>query len=184
MRALAGTAALLFLPLSVAAASPRSLVRDGGERKLASLGLHADVGLPDGGGIGPTVRPTQWLRLGVAYTHNGFASGVRGSLTLDPIDFPLAPTLTLEGGRSFEGAVRGAWLGMKDDLRVAYSYANLHLGLELGVRNSGRVYLRGGASLVDLDVGDYQRSSNVTVSGVDARLFVLGTAKLGFATYW
>jgi hypothetical protein len=173
----------VFFHASVANASPGSAT-DGGARKLAAIGIHADVGLPDGGGIGPVVRPTQWLRLGAAYTHNGFASGVRGSITLDPIDFPLAPTLTVEGGRSFEGAVRGSWLGMRDDLRVAYNYANVHLGLELGMRNSCRVYLRGGASLVDLDVADFARNDNVTFRGVDARVALLGTAKLGFASYW
>lgn len=170
---------LLFVSSS-AEAAPEGLPRE----RLAAIGLHADLGLPDGGGIGPVVRPVSWLRLGAAYTHNGFAGGVRGSLTLDPINFPLAPTLTFEAGRTFEGNVRGQWLGLADDLRVRYSYANVHLGLELGMRNSMRVYLRGGASLVDLDVRDFHGSDTVTVRGVDARLSVLGTAKLGFATYW
>lgn len=170
----------LLIP-SAALASPDGAVPS---ERLRFIGMQADVGVPDGGALGVVVRPTHWLRLGAAYTHNGFAGGVRGAVTLDPVNFPLAPTLTLEGGHTFEGAVRGQWLGIRDDVRVRYNYANLHLGIELGLRNSTRVFLRGGASVIDLDVRDFQQSDNVTVRGVDARVSLVGSAKLGFATFW
>ena len=174
--------ALLFALIT--STSTVALAADAPRERLAFVGMQADCGVPDGGAIGPVVRPTQWLRVGAAYTHNGFAGGLRGALTLDPIDFPLAPPLTIEGGQTFEGAVRGRWLGLRDDVRVRYRYASAQLGLELGVRNSTRVFLRGGVSLIDFDIRDFNSSDTTSVRGIDARVALAGSAKLGFATYW
>lgn len=176
MRAL--VAAVILSTSTVACAA------DAPSERLAFVEMQADVGVPDGAALGPVVRPTHWMRLGAAYTHNGFAGGLRGAITLDPINFPLAPTLTIEGGQTFDGAVRGQWLGIRDDVRLRYRYASAQLGIELGLRNSTRVFVRGGASLIELDIRDLHSSDSSSARGIDARVALVGSAKLGFATYW
>jgi hypothetical protein len=152
------------------------------------VGAQTDIGLPDGAALGVVVRPAvSWLRLSAAYTY-ALASGVRVGATLDPVNFPIAPTLTVEAGHAFRGTVRGQWIGMEDDAKVSYSYANLHLGLELGSRDRWRLYLRGGGSVLAVSTSDLVMASasgeTVTARGTTVTASALGTAKLGFAMYF
>lgn len=109
------------------------------------VGVSADVGVPDGLGVGFVLRPVPWLRANYHFTHNSAAPGYRVGATLDPINFPVAPTLTAEYGASVPGQI----VGLDKSPFVWYDYTNLHLGLEFGKRDYFRFYLRGGISFFD-----------------------------------
>lgn len=154
--------------------------------RFKMVGMHMDVGVPDGGAIGVSVRPTlNWLRLNLSGTYNSIAPGIRGGITLDPIKFPVAPTLTLEGGHAFRGSI--PFTDKFGD--VSYNYANLHAGLEFGNRDSWRIFLHGGYSWIDLQtynfsdaVGNEDKSLLISDLRVSARF--APTAKLGFVIYF
>ncbi|HEY4012149.1 MAG TPA: hypothetical protein VGM06_02325 [Polyangiaceae bacterium] len=167
-----------------AAASPRH----------RTFGMTMDVGVPDGAALGIVVRPRfDWLRIAGAVTHNGIAPGVRFGVTLDPIDFPIAPTLTVEGGHYWQGTIPG----ISESPTVGYNYANIHLGLEIGSRSNFRFFLRGGVSYLDVSASNINMGSNGTVaangasamsgSGIGNPSFsgwVAPSGKLGFSLYF
>ncbi|HZU83616.1 MAG TPA: hypothetical protein VE987_11895 [Polyangiaceae bacterium] len=153
-----------------------------GERHRA-FGMSMDLGVPDGAALGLAVRPRfDWLRLGVAATHNGMAPGVRLGVTLDPIDFPLAPTFTVEGGHAWPGPVPF----VKNAPTLGYDYANLHVGVEIGRRATFRFFLRGGVSWLDLTATHVQNAP-AGGSGIGDPSFsgwLAPSGKLGFSTYF
>jgi hypothetical protein len=154
----------------------------GGEPRHRTFGMGLDVGVPDGAALTFLVRPyLSWLRVGGAVTHNGIAPGVRGSVTIDPIAFPLAPTLTVEGGHYWEGNLPI----VKDSRTVGYDYANFHLGLEVGNRETFRFFLRGGASWVDVSSGPGAPVTTGATMGIASYSgWLAPSAKLGFAAYF
>jgi hypothetical protein len=149
-----------------------------------TFGMTMDIGVPDGAGLGLVVRPyLDWLRLAASVTHNGMAPGVRGGLTLDPIKFPLAPTLTVEGGHYWEGSLPI----VKDSPAIGYNYANFHLGLEVGNRDTFRFFMRGGASWIDVSTAHFQNTpggSGSTLGNPSYSGWLAPSAKLGFAAYF
>jgi hypothetical protein len=151
-----------------------------------TFGVDADVGVPDGAALGLVVRPkVEWLRLGAALTHNTLAPGVRLGATLDPINFPIAPTFTVEGGHYWEGNLPF----VKDSPAVSYNYANFHLGLEIGSRASFRFFLRGGVSWLDVSTAHFQDStaSGSATSAIGDPTFhgwIAPSGKLGFSLYF
>jgi hypothetical protein len=150
-----------------------------------TFGVTTDLGLPDGAAFGVVVRPKfDWLRLNVAGTYNLMAPGVRVGVTIDPIAFVIAPTLTVEGGHSWAGR-----LPIGDAPTVGYTYANFHLGIEAGNRARFRFFVRGGVSWIDATgAGNVQGGSGGT-SGVGIinpsyAGWLAPTAKLGISTYF
>ncbi len=124
-----------------------------------TFGVSMDVGVPDGAALGLVVRPRfDWLRIAGAVTHNGIAPGVRFGVTLDPIAFPVAPTLTIEGGHYWQGTLPM----IQDAPAVGYNYANFHLGLEIGNRSTFRFFLRGGASYLDVNGSSFQSPTGMS----------------------
>lgn len=149
-----------------------------------TFGMTMDVGLPDGAALGLVVRPKfDWLRLGAAVTHNGMGPGVRLGVTLDPIQYAVAPTLTVEGGHCFAGTVPG----IQGSPSIGYDYANFHLGLEFGNRSSFRFFIRGGASWVNMSGAQAQNTvinNGSTIMNPSYTGWVAPSAKLGFALYF
>jgi opacity protein-like surface antigen len=152
-------------------------------RHHRTFGMSMDVGVPDGAALGVVMRPRfDWLRLGAAVTHNGIAPGVRLGVTIDPIAFPIAPTLTIEGGHSWAGTVPM----LQGSPSIGYDYANFHLGIEVGNRASFRFFLRGGASWVDMSSAQAQ-NTGVAITGIGNPSYtgwLAPSAKLGFALYF
>lgn len=150
------------------------------------VGMQFDVGAPDGAALGVVVRPyVNWLRLNLSGTYNGVAPGIRGGATLDPIKFPVAPTLTFEGGHAWEGSVPGT----SNLPQFGYDYANLHLGLEFGNRDTWRFFLQGGPSWLHVQTSGFQQvvgssDPGLKIGDPTANVTVLPTAKLGFALYF
>jgi hypothetical protein len=161
-----------------------------------TFGMSMDVGVPDGAALGLVVRPHfDWLRIGGAVTHNGIAPGLRLGVTIDPVAFPIAPTLTVEGGHYWQGTIPG----VQDSPDVGYNYANFHLGLEIGNRSTFRFFLRGGASWIDVNTANFKGStgtngmvsangsSTTSGSGFGNPTFngwLAPTGKLGFSLYF
>lgn len=192
-------ACLLFLTASTAKAdvplctdpvtttpcqSPSTLIRPTERHRW--VGMQFDVGIPDGVALGVSVHPVvDWARLNLSGTYNGLSPGIRGGITLDPINFPMAPTLTLEGGHAFEGKVPGVDKVPSFD----YNYLNLHLGLEFGNRRSWRFFLQGGPSWVHVQTHNFQAVVNsndpsLSISDPSANGAVVPTAKLGFVLFF
>jgi hypothetical protein len=149
-----------------------------------TFGITTDLGLPDGAGVGISIRPAvDWLRIGVAGTYNLMAPGVRVGVTIDPIAFIMAPTFTMEAGHSWAGRLPGS-----DAPAVGYTYANFHLGIEVGSRSKIRLFLRGGASWIDATPTHLQSgTSSESGAGLLNPSYVgllVPTAKVGFSTYF
>jgi hypothetical protein len=176
-----GLPALAVVPsLPVAPPEPaadRSVSSPGPRRHM--WGMAMDVGVPDGAGLGLSVRPVDWLRVGAAVTHNTMAPGARVGVTLDPMRTPVGITLTVEGGHYWSGAVPG----IQGAPAVAYNYANFHAGLEFGDRSSFRFFLHGGASWLDMSASASQ-SGLSGLSNLSYRGWIAPSAKLGFSLYF
>jgi hypothetical protein len=153
-------------------------------KRFRWFGVQSDIGIPDGATLGIVVRPElPWLRFGASYSFNVVSSGIRGGFSLDPIDFPIAPTLSVEAGHVFSGEINGSWFGLDKNPQVEYNYLNLHLGVELGDRNRWRMFLRAGLSRIHLQTSDLASSgseTNLTINQASADATVFGTGKLGF----
>jgi hypothetical protein len=141
-----------------------------------------DLGVPDGAALGLVVRPRfDWLRIGAAATHNTMAPGVRLGVTVDPVVFPIAPTLTVEGGHYWEGPMPM----IKNSPSIGYNYANFHLGLEVGNRATFRFFLRGGVSWLDVSTAHFQSASGSgTLGDPSYSGWLAPSGKLGFSTYF
>ena len=108
------------------------------------------------------------------------APGVRVGVTVDPIAFPIAPTLTVEGGHAWEG-----WLVFVNDApSVSYNYANLHLGIEMGNRATFRFFLRGGVSWLDGSTAHLDTGTSGAIGNPSYRGWLAPTGKLGFSAYF
>jgi hypothetical protein len=177
-------ACLLLLTASTAARADDSSTPPERHRWV---GMQFDLGVPDGAALGVVVRPyVNWARLNLSGTYNGMAPGIRGGVTLDPIKFPVAPTLTFEGGHAFDGSVPGTGTSLP---KFDYDYANLHLGLEFGNRDRWRFFLQGGPSWLHVNTNDFQSvvgssDASLRIGNPTANVSVIPTAKLGFALYF
>lgn len=149
------------------------------------LGMQVDVGAPDGAALGLVVRPKfDWLRLEAAGTYNGLAPGGRLGLTLDPVSFGIAPTLTAEAGFAGQGAIPNH----ADLPMVGYDYANFHLGLEFGSRSSWRFFFHGGPSFLHVSTSNFQNAvslgNGITLANPTTDAWVIPTFKLGLSLYF
>lgn len=153
------------------------------QTKINHWGGQLDVGLPDGLALGPVYAPLPWMRLNLSAAHNTFAPGLRMGLTWDPITFPIVPTLTAEAGHYFGGY---SFLA-PDKPGISYDYANLHLGFEIGKRNSWRIFIHAGPSWIHLKTSDLNRiftETGFSTGEAEVSGTVFPTAKIGFAAFF
>lgn len=154
------------------------------------LGVMVDAGVPDGLNLALVIRPEHWLRLHAGPSHNLAGFGLRGGLSVLPIDAWITPSVVVEVGHFFDSDLRAfvANILREDDTglpeRITYTYGNAHLGVELGTRNF-TFFLRAGYSLVEASTTPSVESQ---VEGIrfdeDARLTILTpSAKLGLIVY-
>jgi hypothetical protein len=150
------------------------------EESYHPVGVQLDLGAPDGAAAGVVVRPLAWMRVGGSATYNGLAPGGRIGLTIDPANYWLSPTLTVEGGAAFSGRV--PHLNNSPDIND--EYCNLHLGLDFGAHNSVRFFIHAGPSFIKTNVSNIGpivgADSSFTFSNPHASAVVLPTAKFGF----
>jgi hypothetical protein len=140
-------------------------------RRLPSIGVGADAGLPDGLMASLVLRPSELLRLHIGAGSNTASPGVRAGLTFLPLG--AGPSLTLEGGHYIAGDASGlvgtffSGLGKFANYvgKVGYSFANLHAGLDLGTKrftffiHGGVTYLRGTVSQLNVPANEARQVS-------------------------
>lgn len=182
-------------PAAEASASSEPLP---GALPVPRFGVLFDVGVPDGLGLSGVYRPMHWLRLHGGLTHNLGALGLRGGVSFAPFYFPLTPTLSVDVGRTFSADYRSIArkAGLDDPkfdplLRdLTYTYANAHLGLEVGAARRFVFFLRGGVSYFALSVPGFQEflqasAGDPSITAKNPRLrFTLPTLKLGVTFYF
>jgi hypothetical protein len=125
----------------------------------ADLGVMADVGAPDGANASLVYRPLGAVRLHAGVGHNMISTGGRIGVTLIPLQTWFTPTLSFDVGRYGDGDANKVAQQVSGDPmfsssfldKVGYSYANAHLGLELG-KKTVTFYLNVGASRVDAEL--------------------------------
>lgn len=139
------------------------------------LGVMADVGVPDGANASIVLRPASVIRVHAGVGHNAISRGVRAGLTLRPLPFWVSPTLSVDYGRYPEGDANPLARMIAGDPelhastleRIGYSYANAHVGLELGRRRFA-FYLRAGVSRV---AGNLRNLSSISEDGATSITF-------------
>jgi hypothetical protein len=147
------------------------------------VGMQLDFGVPDGFAAGLVIRPYfNWIRLTASGTY-GLAEGYRGGVTLDPINFPIGLTATFEAGHTSYGRIPS----FSAVPAFNYDYMNLHLGLEIGMRNHWRLFVRGGSTWVKAQTKGFEQTveaEGATVAEPTVTARIVPTAKVGIATYF
>ena len=166
-----------------------------------TLGVMADVGLPDGATASVVVRPVRPLRLELGAAHDGVGPGVRAGVSWIPFGTWITPTLGISCGRFFESDANKRVRTLSGDTtfssplldKVGYDFASARVGLELG-RKHVTFFIHAGASVVTGTVHNVDMAtqsgmssgttSTVTVSTTDphVRLFSV-SATVGFIVY-
>lgn len=177
-------------PMRCTEASVEVLVEEEEEEDLPQLGFLLDAGVPDGANLAVAWRPYHWLRLHAGGSYNRAGFGLRAGGVILPFEGWITPSLAIDVGHFFKGDLRGLMsdiLGRSPDgvpQQISYTYANLHLGLEMGTE-SITFYLRAGYSLLDaLTTPSAESVSEGIRFEEDARIRALTpSAKLGFVIY-
>jgi hypothetical protein len=179
----ASAAASLIAPASPA--SPR-------------FGAMLDIGAPDGATASIVVRPIPMIRAHAGLSHNLISLGERVGVTVAPLSWWASPTLSLEYGHYADGNANPIARAVSGDAtlssavldRVGYSYANAHLGVELG-RRWFTFYLHAGVSRITGTVHNLEAETMSTSSGTTSISFSSDpsvkiwtvSARLGFIVY-
>jgi hypothetical protein len=148
-----------------------------------NFGLAVDVGVPDGLAIGFAAKPNvPWLRLELAATYNILAPGIRGGVTIDPINFFIAPTFTLEAGHSFYGTIPSK------SAQVDLTYVNFHPGVEFGTQKSFRFFIHAGPTFINATGNNLESlfdnsQLNVKLNNTSVNGWITPTAKMGFVYF-
>lgn len=155
------------------------------------IGLGLDIGVPDGVNVAAIYRPFYWLRGHAGLSHNVLALGVRAGVSLIAFDYWVTPVGVAEVGHYFDGNAASVIEQFSGETvessileKVAYDYANLHLGLEFG-GDWFTFFLRGGMSFARSTIhaegedfgGQISFPQNPGINGH------FPSAKLGFAVY-
>lgn len=151
-----------FCSLLLAIASLPSLA----DAEPGRLGVMIDAGVPDGltGSLVMRAHPAVSVHAGAG--HNLISPGLRAGVSVQPIPWWFRPSLNLEAGHYFPGNANEALrtIGATDAeedhpmlSEVGYSYANFHLGLELG-RSRATFYIHAGFSAIQSEIRNINES--------------------------
>jgi hypothetical protein len=154
------------------------LSSDGGS-KLA-FGMQMSLGVPDIASAALVVSPwLPWMKLDIGGAFDGLNGGVVGGLSIDPIDFIISPTLTLDAGGFFPGTIPG----VSKSPSIAYTFEDVLAGLELGKRSGFKLFLRGGVAHMDVSADNLSKAftlpNGAAITGASASVWA-PAAKLGF----
>jgi hypothetical protein len=149
--------------------------------KLRLFGVTLLVGLPDG--IAPALSFHPWTN----WVHIDFGPsalmsfGFRGGVTFDPLDWIVAPTLTLSAG--YNGWADAPFVS-GSAIRFTTTYMNVQAGIEVGRRSRFRLFLRGGYSHLWIDTDYYPSySGRQATSSTTVRVGVFPSLNLGLTGY-
>jgi hypothetical protein len=126
---------------------------DAPSRYPFKVGFLFDLSVPSGAALGLQARLPEvpWFKLGLAGTYT-LAPGIRGSLLIDPIRFPVAPVANIDYGHQFQFAVPG----VSGKPGADFDYVDLQAGLAFGGRDSARFMLLAGESYLNGTVRNVQ----------------------------
>lgn len=149
--------------------------------KLRLFGVTLLVGLPDG--IAPALSFHPWTNL--VHIDLGpsalMSFGFRGGVTFDPLDWIVAPTLTVSAG--YNGWADAPFVS-GTSVRFTTTYLNVQAGIEVGRRSRFRLFLRGGYSHLWIDTDYYPSySGKQATSSTSVRIGVLPSLNLGLTGY-
>jgi hypothetical protein len=152
------------------------------------IGVMADVGVPDGATAALAIRPIRAITLHGGVGHNYVSRGMRAGVTLAPFDTVLRPTLSADYGRYEEGDANPLARMISGDAsyhsmtleRIGYSYANAHVGFEVG--RTVTFYLRAGASRIESSLRNLGSDSVTFTQDPRATVWTV-SARLGLALY-
>jgi len=136
-----------------------------GNASAERFGVMVDAGLPDGVNGSLVFRPTPRIRLHAGGGYNLIAPGVRAGASVSAFPFWITPSASVEVGHYFRGDANAAVRMITGDeefdepvLRdVGYSYANAHLGIELGYSRV-TFYVHAGMSVVQGTIRQLQET--------------------------
>jgi len=132
------------------------------------FGIALAAGVPSGGGLSVTFRPTRVLRVGAGPSWNYASWGIQGGVTLVPWSFGFTPTLGVEAGHYFAADVsRFVRSGIPDAARplmqrIGYDYAAALVGLEMGSQDGFSSFIRVGLAYLAMEA---KGSGTTTTSG-------------------
>jgi hypothetical protein len=165
-----------------------------------SVGVMADLGVPDGANGSLVLNPISKIRLAAGGGYNGISRGMRGGITFVPFGTWVTPTLSLEYGNYVEGdanplaqRISGDPTFHSDALqRIGYSYANAHAGLEFGRKfifyiHAGMSRITGSYPMTQMSFNDSagMTSGNTTVTFTkdpSVEIYAV-SARIGFVLY-
>ncbi|MCP3104371.1 hypothetical protein LZ198_36455 [Myxococcus sp. K15C18031901] len=162
------------------------------------FGVLLDAGAPHGVGLSAVLKPLPWLRVHAGPTTNTLSLGVRGGVSILPLQTFIAPSLNAEVGHSFGADYKEVvdWLGATpnrnyDSIRdVSYDYVAGTVGLEVGAASRFNFYLHLGLSYVRMGVDDASAllqdatdDPDVTARNLTIRATV-PSVKVGFIFYF
>ena len=144
------------------------------------MGILFDISAPSGVALGVEARLpyTPWMKLGVAATALTYP-GIRGSVLLDPIRFPIAPIVEADFGHQFTMSAPV----IQNSPTVSFNYFSGLGGIGLGSRDHFRFMLLAGMSYLDGYVGNVEKTFSLPTGFSIANPTFHGwapSAKLGF----
>lgn len=150
------------------------------ENSKLAFGMQLDVGAPSGGTAALVVSPfLPWLKLDIGGGFNGLNGGIIGGVALDPIRFPIAPTLSCDVGAFMPGKLPG----VSKSPDIGYTFEDAMLGLEVGKQTGFRFFFRGGVAHLDVNADHLDRAftlpNGATMTSANASV-LMPAAKLGF----
>ncbi|MCE9673648.1 hypothetical protein LY474_38175 [Myxococcus stipitatus] len=172
--------------------------QEGGAAEPYRFGVLLDAGAPHGVGLSAVLKPLPWLRLQAGPTTNTLSLGIRGGISILPLQTFIAPSLNAEAGHSFGADYKEVvdWLGAKpssnyDSIRdVSYDYVAGTVGLEIGAASRFNFYLHLGLSYVRMGVDDATAllqdatdDPDVTARNLTLRA-TIPSVKVGFIFYF
>ncbi len=162
--------AVASLALLLAAPAARA---DGLEKEAPRWGLDVEGGLPEGLAPSAVFRPVPQIRLFAGPAWNYVGWGVQGGVTLLPWQLGVSPLLSIEGGRYFSADasfLARSSSGVPQELEpllkhVSYDYAAVHVGIELGARDSFAFTIRAGLAYVSAVAKGTATTSGTSANG-------------------
>ncbi|NOK23074.1 hypothetical protein [Corallococcus carmarthensis] len=167
--------------------------------RLAPFGLMLDAGMPEGAGLSGVFRPSPHLRLHIGGAHNGLRGALRAGLTLLPLKGKVSPSFSWEFGHAQAASTKTMNRRLADSTqlptssmeRVGYSYFSTHLGLEFNATRRLSFFVRGGMSLMEMDVPSLQKLDEPfrdSLSPMETKSWMMRTVqpsgKLGFTFFF
>ncbi|AKF83639.1 hypothetical protein SAMN05443572_10482 [Myxococcus fulvus] len=192
-----GTALACLTALATGAAAHAQEGEGGGDSPYR-FGLLVDAGAPHGIGLSAVLKPVPWLRLQAGPTTNTLSLGLRGGLSILPLQTFIAPSINAEAGYYFGSDYNDVvdWLGAKPSRAtsaiqdISYNYVAGSVGLEIGAASRFNFFLHLGLSYVRLGVKDATAliedatdESDITARNLTVRA-TIPSVKVGFLFYF